>query len=51
MAEVPEDLTPYLHYDTFEEAMSAMMGDLTEVMPWNNWQRAAAALRPTFPTR
>ena len=39
----------YREYDSFEEAMERLAADMTEVMPWNEWQKYAAELVSSYP--
>ena len=39
----------YTEYDSFEEAMQALAGDMAEVMPWNEWQKFASQLVTSYP--
>ena len=39
----------YTEYDSFEEAMERFAADMTEVMPWNDWQRYAAEIADAYP--
>ena len=42
------DVGDYVDYDSFEEAMERFAADMTEVMPWNEWQRYAAEIADKY---
>ena len=43
------DVSAYTVEDSFELAMAAAARDMEAPLPWNDWQRLAAAVRIAYP--
>ena len=43
------DVSAYTVFDSFEEAMEAAAKAMPTLLPWNEWQKLAAAVRAKYP--